>query len=116
MNLSFLHKYMGLDGIELVLAIEDEFRITITDDEAVDCTTPAKLTDLVYAKLGNAESEICPSQHGFYKVRKLLMDQTSIPSSRIKPDTPLDELIGRGNSKNFGSLFYWDYLMGKLLI
>lgn len=42
---------MGLDGVELVLAVEHEFQIIITDEEAVRVTTPAKLTDLVYSKL-----------------------------------------------------------------
>lgn len=42
----------SLDPIELSLAIEDEFGITITDDETEACTTVGNWFDLVADKTG----------------------------------------------------------------
>lgn len=42
---------MGLDAIELILRIEDEFAIEITDDEAEKAVTVGNLHDLVVSKL-----------------------------------------------------------------
>ena len=86
---------MGLDTVELVIVVEDEFQIVITDEEAFKCETPNLLTDLVYSKLRQSESDVCPSMHGFYLVRKILMEQLSIPREQIKPETKLTELIAK---------------------
>lgn len=100
---------MGLDGIELLLAIEDEFQIAITDEEAIQSETPAKLVDVVYSKLRQTELDVCPSQHGFYKIRKIIMDKLKIPRKTIKPDTPLSELIQIKNRKK-----YWSAILFEL--
>jgi len=34
---------MGLDGVELVMAVEEEFQIAISDSEANECSTVRKL-------------------------------------------------------------------------
>jgi hypothetical protein len=85
---------MGLDAVELLLAIEEEFQITLTDDEAFKSETPNLLTDKVYSKLRKSKQEICPSKHGFFVVRKILIAQ-GIPREKIKPETMLDEIINK---------------------
>lgn len=42
----------SLDTIELVMAVEDEFGIEISDDEAEACRTVQDCVDLVASKLG----------------------------------------------------------------
>jgi acyl carrier protein len=91
---------MGLDGVELLLATEEEFQIAISDEEAVKCETPGMLTDLVYSKLRKSQNELCPSMHGFYVVRKKMMDYFSLPREMIRPDSRLDELISKKNRIN----------------
>ena len=59
---------MGLDGVEIVMAIEEEFKITISDSEAAGADTVGKVVDLVHARLRHNKEEPCPSQHGFYVV------------------------------------------------
>ena len=66
---------MGLDGIELILAIEEDFQMAIPDEEASRSETPAILTEIIYSKLRKSALEVCHSQHGFYRVRKYLMDK-----------------------------------------
>lgn len=97
---------MGLDAVELLLATEQEFQVALSDEEASKCNTPDMLTDLVYSKLRKSESEICPSMHGFYVIRKSMMDYFSLPREKIRPDSKLDDLIPK---KNRGEIWK-DYL------
>jgi len=86
---------MGLDAVELIIVIEDEFQIALSDEEAFKCETPNLLTDLVYSKLRKSPSEPCPAMHGFYIVRKILTEQFTIPRAAIKPDTKLTDLFNK---------------------
>jgi acyl carrier protein len=90
---------MGLDSVELLLAIEEEFQITLTDDEAFKSETPNLLTDKVYSKLRKSRQEVCPSIHGFFVVRKILIEQLEISREKIKPETMLDEVINEKSRK-----------------
>ncbi len=84
---------MGLDGVELVMAIEEEFKIAISDAEASESDTVGKIVHLVHARLRHIAEEPCPSQHGFYVVRKQLMECVGLPRSAVKPDSKLEDLI-----------------------
>lgn len=96
---------MGLDAVELLLATEEEFQIVILDEEAEKCATPNLLTDLVYSKLWKSEDDVCPSMHGFYVIRKALIEQMSLPRNLIKVESKLDSLIGRkGRKKKWNEL------------
>lgn len=55
---------MGLDGVELLMTIEEEFKFTISDAEAAELDTVGKVVDLVHARLRQNAEEPCPSQHG----------------------------------------------------
>jgi acyl carrier protein len=50
---------MGLDLVELVMAVEEEFGINISDAEAETLVTPKLLAEAVYSKLTsmNADDE-----------------------------------------------------------
>ena len=88
---------MGLDGVELVLAVEEEFELVISDAEAENTTTPGKLTDLVYSKLRQSREDPCQSQQAFYILRKKLIDILGIRRDQIRPDTSLNEIIPEEN-------------------
>ena len=60
---------MGLDGVELVLAFEEAFRVTITDAEAEASITPAGVIDLIFGKLRSSDDQVCVSQRAFYLLR-----------------------------------------------
>jgi acyl carrier protein len=61
---------MGLDGIELVMALEERFGVTITDAEAEACFTPAAVIELIFGKLRASDERVCVSQRAFYLLRK----------------------------------------------
>jgi acyl carrier protein len=61
---------MGLDGVELVMSIEEGFGVTIADAEAEACVTPAAVVDLVFGKLRASDERVCVSQRAFYLLRK----------------------------------------------
>jgi acyl carrier protein len=90
---------MGLDAVEIVISVEDEFQIVLTDAEAGSCETVGKLVDLVYSRLRHEASDPCPCQHGFYLVRRQLMTLFALPRERIRPETRLAELIGKAGRR-----------------
>src|SRR5262245_35897123 len=61
---------MGLEGVELLLALEETFGVTITDAEAEAAVTPALITELIFSKLHTSDQKVCVSQRGFYLLRK----------------------------------------------
>ena len=101
---------MGLDAVELLLWIEDEFKIAIADEEAADCRNAGDLTNLVYSKLKKDEDEVCLCQRGFYLVRRVLIERLHVTSQGANcfPDeTPMVEADHILNH-SYGCCL-WDY-------
>lgn len=84
---------MGLDSVELVMAVEEEFQLALADEDAIQATTVGKLVDLVLSKLRHEPDQPCLSQQGFYRVRQVMMKELSIPRDQIKPDLRLADVI-----------------------
>lgn len=92
---------MGLDGVELIMRVEEEFEIEISDAEAELCSTPGALCALIERKLNFAEAERrcgCPTSRAFYRVRRQLM-QAGIERARIKPTARLDFVLPRSHRR-----------------
>lgn len=83
---------MGLDGVELVMEVEDRFGVTLLDSECQQVRTVADLAALVISRLPSA-SIACPSARAFYQVRRLLVDHAHMERSRVRPDTRWEELF-----------------------
>ena|SRR5437588_1669519 len=45
---------MGLDTVELLMAFEEKFGVSIPDEDATQLTTPRKVTDYIFRKVGSA--------------------------------------------------------------
>ena len=85
---------MGLDGVEIILAVEDHFSLDIEDEEASKVMTVGDLRDLVVARLQEGRSQRAPLHAAtFHRVRRALM--RALPCSRveIRPDTSQDSLL-----------------------
>ncbi len=86
---------MGLDTVELVLSVEEEFGVTIPDADACELDTPRKLADYVLLRLGETRvaDPHCLSQVQFYRLRRHLVEQLELPRKTITPDTSLSVLF-----------------------
>ena len=86
---------MGLDGVEVVMAVEEEFKITLADEEVFQAPTVGKLVGVVLSRLQQGPNLPCISQHGFYRVRQVLMQQLEIRRNEITPNCLLATLIAK---------------------
>ncbi len=82
---------MGLDGVELVMEIEEEFGIELSDDEAGPVETVGQIIQLVESKLSpESRQQLGPA---FYRLRQVLADSVLIDKRLIRPDTDLRPFI-----------------------
>lgn len=89
---------MGLDSVELLIAFEDEFGISIDDADAARLTSPRQAADYVAYRLGaaNGRKARCLFQVGFHRLRAVLVRQFGAKRSDVRPDAPItDFLTGR---------------------
>jgi acyl carrier protein len=86
---------MGLDAVEIVMAIEDAFDISIENSEAEKILTPRQLIDLVQSKVLVATSRVCLTQRAFNLLRKSLLRNGQWKRADIAPATRLSVLIPR---------------------
>ncbi|HEX8987039.1 MAG TPA: hypothetical protein VF816_03695 [Rhodocyclaceae bacterium] len=86
---------MGLDSVELVLAVEEEFGIGIPDEDAANLTTPRILADYVVSRLGNLGSNDsrCLSQASFYRLRSVLVNQFLASRNDVRPSSRIDAFL-----------------------
>lgn len=78
---------VGLDGVELLMAIEERFQIAIADEDAVRMTTPGDIVTHVLARLGVSTSSHCLEQRAFYRLRRASVHVFGLPRHAIKPGT-----------------------------
>jgi acyl carrier protein len=86
---------MGLDGLELVMAVEEKFGIEIADEEAQNALTPRLLYDVVEKKIRTVPTELCHSQRAFYILRRAFRTQFSTDRKAFRPGASLESLVPR---------------------
>jgi acyl carrier protein len=90
---------MGLDAVEIVMAVEEAFDLRIEDAEAAKILTPRQLIDLVQSKVAGATTSVCLTQRAFNLLRKSLLRHGGWKRSEITPATKLSGLINRNRRK-----------------
>jgi hypothetical protein len=90
---------MGLDGVELVMTIEDKFNIKISDEEACQSVTVGKLYQCVLDKIGVSLGNRCSSQQAFYILRKALKESLCVEGMVIKPKTNTELIFPENERK-----------------
>lgn len=83
----------GLDTVEMVMAIEEEFGVEIPDEDAEQITTVGEMYDWLRRRLSETTQEECLSQKMFYKLRRALIENYRLERRVIKPDTKVTDLI-----------------------
>jgi acyl carrier protein len=85
---------MGLDGVELVLAIEETFGVSIPDSDTAELITPGLLIAHVQRLVSSKpKTRPCMSQRAFHKVRSLLVQVTGAGRREIRLDVRIDRLF-----------------------
>ena len=97
---------MGLDGVELVLALEEEFEVTIDDRDAANLTTPRKVADYILSRLETVSDNAgrCLSQTGFYRIRSVLMSHFGARRSDVRLESPVQAFLGDDARQNWRCL------------
>jgi hypothetical protein len=93
---------MGLDAVELVMAVEEKFGITISDEEATNALTVGDLKRLVQAKLKLTDTEGCLTQRAFHLLRKNAISQFGTTRSKFRPETALETVVPLSSRREAG--------------
>ncbi len=92
---------MGLEFVEMVLDLEDEFGISIADEEANKLTTVGAVIDYVRSRVKSADSGRCATSVSFYRIRRFLVEEFELKRSEVRPDSVLDQLIPIHKRRSF---------------
>lgn len=85
----------GLDSVELVMGIEEEFGLEIPDHEAEKLVKVGITFEYLKTRLAKETSENCISQKFFYKLRKALIQNFGTERRSITPDTYVTDLVSK---------------------
>ena len=103
---------MGLELVELAMSVEDEFDIAIPDAILETMETPNDYADYIFKEYQKKDALKCSSQVGFYKIRKLFIDEFNCKREALKPNTKLEDLFTENIQENWEKLN--QLLNGKL--
>ena len=84
---------MGLDVVELVMRVEEEFGLVIEDEAAEQLQTVGQLHTFVLARLDLLDASRCLSSATFYRLRRGLVDLEVAPRRAIAPATSTESLL-----------------------
>jgi acyl carrier protein len=84
---------MGLDTVEIVMAVEEAFGIEIPDQPASEILTVRDLIEYVYANVKHADQQVCLTQRAFHRLRKVARDEIGIPRYAIRPKTRWETIV-----------------------
>jgi acyl carrier protein len=97
---------MGLDGVAIVIAVEEAFQIAIPDAEAEKMLTPGDMLNYVVSRVGSDSNSQCMEQRAFNRLRHALMQVLEHPRKAIRPNTPMEELISSKHRRNNWKLIH----------
>lgn len=103
---------MGLDTVELIMALEEEFDIEIPDEDAEKLVTVGAMHEYVCKKLeeraphphGSEQRAPCMTSHVFYRLRSALED-SGLAGTKLSPRTSLSTIFsGNDPRKEYKAL------------
>jgi len=86
---------MGLEGVELVMAVEEEFGIAIDDRDAEQILTVGGLWDYICERVTFAPAPFCATAASFYRLRRAFMATALASRSDFRPDAPIEPMLPR---------------------
>ena len=91
---------MGLDAVEIVIAVEEAFDIQIEDSEVERIFTPGELTDLVISKVATTNTDICLTHRSFNLLRWFLVHRCGFPRKQVRLQTSLPTVFPPGERQS----------------
>ena len=92
---------MGLEGVELVMGVEDRFCTSFPDVQLQRMQTVGDLQNFIMDRIRSQHSDVCPSAAMFYPIRKILVDQFDVDRAKVRPSTRLESLVDAESRKQF---------------
>lgn len=87
---------MGLDTVELVMEIEEEFGLHFSDSEAQSCRTVGDVFDLILEKSPHLKRNGgCLSRVAFYRLRRACLPLLEVDREAFRPRTALSQLVAQ---------------------
>ena len=89
---------MGLDGVELLLDVEQAFGISISDEDAMRTRTVGDLYELIVRSMdvdSPQQRQVCLTSATFYRIRRALRAVMEIKRSQIRPEVLTDSILPR---------------------
>jgi acyl carrier protein len=78
---------MGLEGVEIILGVEEAFGVEIPQSVAGTIRTPQQLIDYIFSQLPSVSSEHCVTQRLFHRLRRGVLAVVPDLEQRFTPDT-----------------------------
>ncbi len=94
-----LSRHMGLDIVELIMAVEDGFKIHIEDAEASRASTAGDLYELVMSKVRSGGTRRCLTSAAFYRTRRGICEALGVDRREIRPSTELKPMLPEGSRR-----------------
>jgi len=84
---------VGLDSVELAMAIEEEFGIDIADRDLGKMITVGDVYNYLVKHLSKTTTRQCLTQKVFYQLRRAVMANYGLDRRSITPDTKLSDFL-----------------------
>jgi hypothetical protein len=84
---------MGMDGVEMAMAVEEAFGIDIPDADAAAMRTVRDLSVWVGARVGARALGPCRTRRAFHRLRAALREELGVPRAAIRLETRIDDLL-----------------------
>ena len=85
--------FMGLDTVELVMTVEEEFQIEISDTAAAKMRTPGDIQDYVVRTLSE-QGKTVDVDLTWLRIQKIIVDQLGVKPERVTKPTLIIEELG----------------------
>jgi acyl carrier protein len=92
---------MGMDVVELVMAVEERFGITIRDDEAPGIETVGDLAHVIVSRLTARAAHGCPTRAAFVALRNDARIIMRDPTLRIRPSDRIEAVMAARQRQSY---------------
>ncbi|MAI35725.1 MAG: acyl carrier protein [Rhodopirellula sp.] len=84
---------MGMDGVEIVMDVEQHFGISIQGSEAAQVRTVGDLVSLVHTRISFSRNQYCPHLAAFLTIRKATRAVCGDETLRIRPGDAVANIL-----------------------